>query len=74
MWGNSLGVRIPKHVSDELGLREGSDVQVLLHGKVVTIKPAQKKQETLRELVKGITKENRHEEMYSEYPVGKEAW
>lgn len=74
MWGNSLGVHIPKHVSDGLGLRAGSDVQVLLQGKVVTIKPAQKQQETLRELVKGITKENRHEETYLGYPVGKEIW
>lgn len=47
---------IPKHVSDELCLREGSKVQVSLKGKIVTIKLTEEKKETLRDLVKGITK------------------
>lgn len=74
MWGNSLGVRIPKYVSDELRLQEGSEVQVSLKGKVVTIKPIQEKKEALRDLVKGITKKNRHGETGWGYPVGKELW
>ena len=74
MWGNSLGVHIPKHVSDELCLREGSEVQVSLKGKIVTIKPTEEKKETLRDLVKGITKKNRHKETDWGYPVGKELW
>ncbi len=67
-------MRIPKHVSEELRLREGSDVHVLIQGKVITIKPAAEKKETLRELVKGITKENIHKETDWGYPVGKELW
>ena len=74
MWGNSLGVHIPKHVSEELRLRAGSEVQVSLKGKVVTIKPVQEKKETLQDLVKGITKKNRHEETDWGYPIGKELW
>lgn len=27
-WGNSLAVRIPKDVADELGLTEGDDVEI----------------------------------------------
>lgn len=76
MWGNSLGVRIPKYVSDELRLEEGSEVQVLLKGKVVTIRPIREKKETLRDLVKGITKKNRHGEVWGKMvgPVGHEIW
>ena len=75
MWGNSLGVHIPKHVSEELRLTEGNDVQIVLDGKVITIKPIKKvKKETLHDLVKGITKKNRHEETDWGYPVGNELW
>ena len=76
MWGNSLGVHIPKHVSEELCLRAGSEVQVSLKGKMVTIKPVQEKKETLKDLVKGITKKNRHEEAWGNMggPVGREIW
>jgi antitoxin MazE len=27
-WGNSLGVRIPKHVAERAGLREGARVEI----------------------------------------------
>jgi antitoxin MazE len=28
-WGNSLAVRLPKHLVERLGLREGDDVEVI---------------------------------------------
>ena len=76
MWGNSLGVRIPKHLSEELRLRAGSEVEVSLKGKVVTIKPVREKKETLHDLVKGITKKNRHGEEWGNMdgPMGHEIW
>jgi antitoxin MazE len=77
MWGNSLGVRIPKHVSDELRLREGSEVQVALQGRIITVKPTkQEKHVSLRELVSKITKKNRHGEEWGSMkgPVGHEVW
>lgn len=78
MWGNSLGVRIPKYVSEELCLREGNDVQVSLQGKIITIKPIKlaksHKAISLKKLVSKITKHNRHGETDWGYPVGKELW
>lgn len=74
MWGNSLGVRIPKHVSEELDLEEGSDVQVSFKGGVIIIKPVGEKRETLRALVRSITRENCHKETDWGPPQGKEVW
>ena len=75
MWGNSLGVRIPKHVSDELHLQEGSEVEVGLKNKIITVKPIKEARPvSLKELVSKITKKNRHEETDWGYPVGKELW
>ena len=32
-WGNSLAVRLPVAVIDELGLKEGDDIQITVKGK-----------------------------------------
>jgi antitoxin MazE len=32
-WGNSLAVRLPKQVVEELGLKEGDDIQITPKGK-----------------------------------------
>ncbi len=32
-WGNSLAVRLPKKLVDELGLKEGDDVEIVAKGK-----------------------------------------
>lgn len=32
-WGNSLAVRLPKEVVDQLGLKEGDDVEIVAKGK-----------------------------------------
>ena len=29
-WGNCLGIRLPKHVSEELGLRAGAQLDLIL--------------------------------------------
>lgn len=77
MWGNSLGVHIPKHVSDELGLREGSDVQVFLEGRTIAIKSVRRaKKVSLKQLVSTITRNNRHGEAWEGMrgPAGHEVW
>jgi antitoxin MazE len=28
-WGNSLAVRIPKHVAEALGIKEGDDIRIM---------------------------------------------
>lgn len=31
-WGNSLAIRIPKHLADELGLKAGDEVEIRRSG------------------------------------------
>lgn len=49
-WGNSLAVRLPKAVTEDLGLTEGQPVDVAIDGGAVRLKP-QKGQVRLSELV-----------------------
>lgn len=73
-WGNSLAVRIPKALADELRLAEGDAVTVEAgEGGSVVIRPARPKYR-LEDLVARITPKNRHAESAWGAPVGNEAW
>jgi antitoxin MazE len=72
-WGNSLGVRIPKAIANEVGLKEGTQVDVRVSGRNVILEPA-RREYTLSELVEGITPKNRHGETDWGPPVGNEGW
>ncbi|RAI46075.1 AbrB/MazE/SpoVT family DNA-binding domain-containing protein [Rhodoplanes roseus] len=39
-WGNSLGVRLPKAAAEAAGLSEGSEVDVVVEGRELRLKPA----------------------------------
>jgi antitoxin MazE len=70
-WGNSLAVRIPKDVAEQVRLREGDPIMIeALEGRI-ELRPAERIP-TLEELVAQITPENRHEETDWGPDVGKE--
>lgn len=73
-WGNSLAVRIPAAVAQDLGLSENSSVQIISDGIVATIQPKKRKKINLDELVTAITPNNVHEAIDWGSPVGKEVW
>lgn len=73
-WGNSLAIRIPTSVAQDLGLSEDSSIQIVSNGVVATIQPKKHKKTSLKELVAAITPENLHEEVDWGTPVGKEVW
>ena len=73
-WGNSLAVRIPAAVAQDLGLSENSSVQIISDGSVATIRPKKHKKVSLDKLVAAITPDNLHEEVDWGHPVGKEIW
>lgn len=71
-WGNSLGIRIPKTVLEKMNLSENSDVEVEHKNGTIIIFPA-KKQYSLDDLVRLISKENLHQE--EDFKVeGDEVW
>ncbi len=73
-WGNSLAVRIPTSIAQELGLSENSSVKISSDGIVATIQPRKHKKVSLDELVTSITVENRHQEIDWGGPIGEELW
>ncbi len=76
-WGNSLAVRIPFAMAKELSFQEGSIVQFSTDGRALILEPKKQKEYTLKELLKGITKDNTPDRKDIEWftnmkPVGKE--
>jgi antitoxin MazE len=77
-WGNSLALRVPKVVAQEIGASDGKTAEMSVRdGKLVieVTKPRRRRRRyTLDELVAGITPENRHEAIDWGPPVGNEVW
>jgi len=73
-WGNSLAIRIPKGIAQDLGLINDSDIQIISNGSSATIKPKQPAVVTLQELIDQITPDNVHQEVEWGNPVGQEQW
>jgi antitoxin MazE len=55
-WGNSLGLRIPKEVAAQAGLRAGIRVELAAEADRIVIKPARPRY-VLAELLEGVTPE-----------------
>ncbi len=72
-WGNSLGLRLPKPFADELGLAEGSEVELALRDGQLVVSAAGREY-ALEDLVRGITAENRPHETDWGRPQGHEGW
>jgi len=59
-WGNSLGLRIPRHIAKQAGLREGTRVEIEAEGDRIVIAPARPRY-VLSELLEGVTPETMRE-------------
>ncbi len=72
-WGNSLALRLPKTLIEELGFGEDTVVEfTVVDGQLLVRSSAQVP--TLEELVAGITPENRHQAMGWGPAQGAEFW
>jgi len=73
-WGNSLALRIPKSVADDVGVGPGSVVNVdVSRGKLVA-EPVGEAVPRLAELLARVTTRNRPAEVDTGSPVGRETW
>ena len=70
-WGNSLAVRIPKAVAEQVRLQEGDGILIEVSEGQIRLCPAERIP-TLAELVAQITPENRPNETDWGPEVGKE--
>jgi antitoxin MazE len=73
-WGNSIGLRLPKPLLEQLGLKEGSEVDIKIEGNRIVVEPARRRRYTMAELLEGMTPDNRPEEVDWGPPVGREVW
>lgn len=67
-WGNSLALRIPQPIAAQLGVKENSNVSLVIDGDRLIIKRGQ----TLDEMLEMITDENKHQLIDFGLPRGKE--
>lgn len=73
-WGNSLAIRIPKPIAEEVGLEQGGEVDLRVEEGGLSLRPVTPPEYDLETLVAQITDENRHDEVDFGDPVGKEVW
>lgn len=71
-WGNSLAVRIPARMAQELSICDGTAVEVRLVDGELRVSPAGLPELDIEELIAAITEHNRHEAIDFGPPVGKE--
>ena len=73
-WGNSLALRIPKPFAENVGVREGTLVEVSVAKGRLIAAPIRTRKIRLADLLNKVTKANLHREIESGSDVGREAW
>ena len=71
-WGNSLAIRLPKALADEVQVHEGAKVELVATPGGVLVKTKRKPRYELSDLLDDITPDNVHPETDWGSPVGKE--
>jgi antitoxin MazE len=68
-WGNSVGLRLPKQLLEQVGMSAGTPVDVLIEGDHLVIRPARL---TLADLLADCRADNRPETIDFGPAVGRE--
>jgi antitoxin MazE len=73
-WGNSLGIRLPKAIAEQVDLRDGSEVELDTTGGVLTIRPRRRRRRryTLAQLLSRAKGPSPHRNVDQDAPVGRE--
>ena len=73
-WGNSLALRIPKVLAEEVHVQDGASVDMTIEDGRLVIAPKSNITESLASLLERVTPENLHGEVDFGEPVGREVW
>ena len=73
-WGNSQGLRIPKHLLEAARLSVGDDVEILAVEEEILIKKKPKPKFDLAEMVSRMPRDYQSREESFGKPLGKEEW
>ena len=71
-WGNSLGVRIPRGLAEEVGLGAGSEVSLSAKDGELVVKPSIPARLSLDDLLAEVSEENLHSSIDTGSAVGAE--
>ncbi|MBQ8334339.1 MAG: AbrB/MazE/SpoVT family DNA-binding domain-containing protein [Clostridia bacterium] len=72
-WGNSQGIRIPRHILEAAALRENESVTIeAADGAIIIRKAAEKR--TIKALFEGFEGEYKEKEVDFGAPAGNEVW
>jgi antitoxin MazE len=71
-WGNSLGVRIPRGLAEEVGLDAGTEVILSAKDGQLVVKPAAPTRLSLDDLLAGVSEGNLHSSVDTGSVVGAE--
>jgi len=72
-WGNSLALRIPKSMAEDLDIGENATVNLTLENGALVVSPDRQKRYQLADMLDRITPENVHAEVEWGSETGKEA-
>ena len=72
-WGNSLAIRIPKNITKDSRVSEGSNIDIMVENGKIILSPSPKEY-SLKELLKKVTNENIHSEISTGDYIGGEIW
>jgi antitoxin MazE len=73
-WGNSQGLRLPKHVLESADIFVGDDVEVIPQEGQIIIKKVSRRKSDLAEMVSRMPRNYKAREESFGKPVGKEEW
>jgi antitoxin MazE len=74
-WGNSQGVRFPKHLLEEAGLKVGDDVEIRVSDQEIVVKPMRRRRRhRIGDLVRLMPRDYEPEEVDWGRAEGREVW
>jgi antitoxin MazE len=75
-WGNSQGLRLPRHILEDANLSVGDNVDITAKDGVIIISPVKRirGKYDIKELLSRIPKDHKPQEIDWGKPVGKEVW
>jgi len=71
-WGNSLAIRIPKVISEELSIENDTEVEMTTKNGFLILHP--RTTYRLNDLLAQVSEENLHEEIRTGDRTGREEW
>ncbi len=73
-WGNSQGLRLPKHILEKADISIGDNVEIFLEDESIIIRKAHKPKFDLAEMVSRMPRNYKAQEDSFGKPLGKEEW